>query len=79
MAITIDALTEVFREVFENPGIVLSPKTTANDIDGWDSLSHVSLMMAVELKFNISFSRREIVSFRNVGDLVAGIDKKLNP
>jgi acyl carrier protein len=72
-----DTLASVFREVFENPEIELNPATTANDIDGWDSLSHVSLMMAIELRFDITFSRREIASYRNVGELVAAIDQKL--
>jgi acyl carrier protein len=71
-------LTEVFRQVFENPDIILYPKTTANDVEGWDSLSHVNLIMAVEMKFNISFSRKEAISFKDIDALVDCILSKLN-
>ena len=55
---TIDTLTEVFRQVFADPSIILTPQTTADDVDGWDSLSHVNLIMAVENRFNIRFNIR---------------------
>lgn len=71
------ALTEVFREVFEDDSIVLTPQTTADDIEAWDSLSHINLMIAVELKFGISFTQREMTSFANVGELAASVQKKL--
>jgi acyl carrier protein len=71
-------LTEVFRQVFENPNIVLSPTTTANDVDGWDSLSHVNLIMAIEMRFNISFTRKETISFKNIDELVDCILSKLS-
>jgi acyl carrier protein len=74
---TLQTLTEVFREVFENDEIVLAPEMTANEVDGWDSLSHSILMAAVELKFNIKFSTREILRLKNVGDLTRLVDAKL--
>lgn len=74
---TLQALTEVFREIFENDTISLSPTTTANDVEGWDSLSHSILISAVELRFNIKFSMREILRLKNVGELVQLIDSKL--
>lgn len=77
MATTIETLTEVFRQVFEDPDIVLTPETTADDIEGWDSLSHVNLIMAVENRFNVRFKPKEILSFRNVGDLVGTVESKL--
>lgn len=70
-------LEEVFQEVFGDDGIRLSPETTADDIEGWDSLSHVNLMIAVELEFGIEFKQREIVSFANVGELADCIQRKL--
>lgn len=73
---TIQALTEVFREVFDNPEISLLENTTADDIDGWDSLSHVNLMLAVENRFNIRFKQKEILSFKNVGDLARCVESK---
>ncbi len=73
---TMDSLTEVFHDVFENEDIVLTPQTTANEVDGWDSLSHAILISAVELKFQIKFSTREVLRLKNVGDLVQLIDSK---
>jgi acyl carrier protein len=77
MDTTMDILTDVFREVFDNPEISLSPETTANDVDGWDSLSHINLIMAIELRFNISFSQKEVFGFKNVGDMANCIGGKL--
>ncbi len=72
-----DAMTEVFRQVFDNPDIVLGPGTTANDIDGWDSLSHVNLIVALEMKFAIAFKQKEVLKFKNVGELARSIEDKL--
>ncbi|MDK2979822.1 MAG: hypothetical protein PWQ55_169 [Chloroflexota bacterium] len=73
-----EALTEVFREVFDDNSIQLSPELTANDVEGWDSLSHVNLIIAVEMKFDIEFTQKEIRSFANVGEMIACIEGKLN-
>ncbi len=75
---TMDVLTDVFRKVFANPEIELSSETTANDVEGWDSLSHVNLIMAVENRFNIRFNHKEVVSFKNVGDLAECVESKLS-
>ncbi len=75
---TMDTLTEVFRQVFADPEITLTPETTANDVDGWDSMSHVNLIMAVENRFNIRFNQKEVMGFRNVGDLARCVDSKLS-
>ncbi len=72
-----DTLTDVFRQVFDDPAITLKPETTADDVEGWDSLSHVNLIMAVENRFNIRFSQKEVISFKNVGDLAKCVEKKL--
>jgi len=77
MDTTMDALTDVFRQVFDNPGISLSPETSANDVDGWDSLSHINLIMAIELRFNISFTQKEVFGFTNVGDMANCIRRKI--
>ncbi len=69
-------LEDVFREVFDDDSIHLTPETTAEDIEGWDSMSHVNMMIAVELKFGIEFTQREVVSFANVGELARAIEKK---
>ncbi len=74
---TMETLTTIFRQVFDDDTITINPSTTANDIDGWDSLSHVNLIVAVETKFNIRFSQKELLSFKNVGHLAASIERKL--
>ena len=70
-------LNEVFREVFDDDDIVLTSEMTANDIDGWDSLSHVNLILTIEATFNIRFTRTELMKLKNVGDLQSVIAAKL--
>lgn len=74
----LEKLTAIFREVFDDEDIVIGPETTANDIEGWDSLSHVNLIVAVETRFNIRFSKKELLTFRHVGDLLASIESKVS-
>ena len=73
---TIEKLTKVFQQVFDDDSIVLTPQTTANDIDDWDSLSHVNLILAIENHFNIRFTQKELLQQKNVGDLIKGIENK---
>ncbi len=75
---TMGTLAEVFRQVFDDPEITLKPETTADDVEGWDSLSHVNLIMAVENRFNIRFTHKEVVGFKNVGDLARCVESKLS-
>lgn len=70
-------LNKIFCEVFDDEELVIRPEMTADDVDGWDSLSHVNLILAVEYSFNIRFSQKELLSFRNVGDLLKCIEKKV--
>jgi acyl carrier protein len=76
MAIT-EKLTQVFREVFDEDTLVLTDEMTADDVDAWDSLSHVNLMIAIEIAFGIEFKQNEIQSFANVGELRQSIEEKL--
>ena len=73
-----EKLTELFRELFADDSIVLTPQTTANDIDGWDSFNHISVIVAVETRFGIKISTAEIERLANVGALVAAIENKLS-
>jgi acyl carrier protein len=73
----IDELKTVFEEVFDQKGLVLSPSTTANDVEGWDSMSHVTMLMAVEDHFGVEFKPYEIANLVNVGALIALVEKKL--
>ncbi len=70
-------IQEVFRDELEVDDLVLTDETTADDVEEWDSLSHVQLVVALEKAFNIKFTSREILSWDNVGDLVDCIGKKL--
>jgi acyl carrier protein len=70
------ALTEVFREVFDNDLIVIGPETTASDIEGWDSQAHVTLIVATEVRFGIRFRTVEFETLYNVGDFVHLIETK---
>lgn len=74
---TIEQLTPIFRQVFDDHDIVLSRQTTADDIDAWDSLSHMNLVMAVELAFKVRFALGELQTLKNVGDLADLVEKKL--
>jgi acyl carrier protein len=74
---TAESLNQIFCMVFDDDSIQIHPDMTANDVDGWDSLSHVNLITTIEAKFNIRFSHKELLVQRNVGDLIAGIDRKL--
>jgi acyl carrier protein len=70
-------LTPIFYEVFDDDSIVITRQTTANDIDAWDSLSHMNMVMAVELKFGIRFALGELQTLKHVGDLIDLTEKKL--
>jgi acyl carrier protein len=74
---TEETLTDVFRTVFDDPSIELNPEMTANDVEGWDSLSHINLILAIELRFDIQFFQKELLTFKTVGDLMDSIKRKL--
>jgi acyl carrier protein len=69
-------LTEIFHQVFDDDSIVLTTSTTAADVAEWDSVNHVSLIVAVEIQFGIKFQTAEVEDLKNVGDFVALIAKK---
>ncbi|MDE3213090.1 MAG: acyl carrier protein [Bacteroidota bacterium] len=69
-------VTEILRQVFKNPSLVITDQTTAHDVDGWDSLSHMILITDVEKAFGIKFRLKELNKMRNVGDMVDLIIQK---
>jgi acyl carrier protein len=73
-----DRLQRVFRDVFDMPELQIRSEMTADDIEYWDSLAHVSLIASIEAEFNIRFSLTEIQDLRNVGDLTSTIQRKLS-
>jgi acyl carrier protein len=74
---TMEILNEIFGMVFDDDTIQISRTMTANDIDGWDSLSHVNLITAVEARFRIRFTQKELLTLKNIGDLYDTIDAKI--
>jgi len=70
-------LTTIFRKVFLNKNISINTFTTASDIAGWDSLTHIELIAEIEDFFKIRFSFNEVVSFKNIGDIIDCITKHL--
>lgn len=66
-----DRLNEVFQDVFDDDSITVNERTTAADIEDWDSLSHITLISAVEDEFRMKFSMKEVVEMKNVGEMVA--------
>ena len=71
-----DRAQKVFREVFENPELIINRETVAADIPNWDSLTHISLIIALEEAFEIEFSTQEVTSMANVGDLFLALEKR---
>jgi acyl carrier protein len=70
-------LTEVFRDLFDDDAIVLTPETTAADIPGWNSLMHVNLILSAEIRFKINFKTSEVEALHSVGHLADLIEMKL--
>ena len=71
-------LTSVFREVFDEPTLVLREDMTATDIANWDSLNHIDLIVAVERKFKVKFTTRDVAALKTVGELAELTAKKVS-
>jgi acyl carrier protein len=69
-------ITEVFRDVLNSPALELKDEMTAHEVKGWDSISHIDLIVALEARFKIRLTTGEVSKLKNVGDLVALIRKK---
>ena len=65
-----ERLNDIFRDVFDDDSLSVTPATTAADIEDWDSMSHITLMAAVEDEFRMKFSMKEVVEMKNVGEMV---------
>ena len=72
-----EKLTDIFRDVMDNDEIILDENTTAEDIEEWDSLSHVQLIEKIESVFGVRFSAKEMQSWEDVGEFVDAIITKI--
>jgi acyl carrier protein len=69
---------DIMRDVFDLDDLEISPATTAEDIEEWDSLSHIRLIVAIERKFKFKFKNSEIEGLKNVQDLVNLVATKIS-
>jgi acyl carrier protein len=67
----------VFRDVFDDEELVLQDQLTAADVENWDSLTHINLIVGIEREFKIKFTTAEVGSLKNAGELKALVQKKL--
>lgn len=73
----IEELQEIFRDIFDDDELIISNDTTADDIEDWDSLTHMQLIVQIEKKYNVKFTTAEIKKAANVGEFVEIIEGKL--
>jgi acyl carrier protein len=71
-----DRLTGIFRQVFDDDELEISAAMTAADVDGWDSLSHITLIVACEKEFGVKLSPREVDGLQNVGEMLALLESR---
>jgi acyl carrier protein len=76
MSDRLERLNQVFRDVFDDDELDITRRTTANDVEGWDSLMHVTLIVNVEKAFKVKFSSSEVAALQNVGELIDLIDAR---
>jgi len=69
-------INEIFIDTLDNDDIVLTYETTASDVDDWDSLNHIQLVVAIEKQFKIRFTSQEIQSWKNIGEMLDCMIKK---
>lgn len=72
-----EALDEVFQDEFDDETIHVEPSTTADDIEDWDSLAHISLVMAIEERFDVKFTMGEVTGMKDVGEMVGIIMERM--
>ena len=71
-----DKIQTLFRDIFNAPELELSREMNANDVDGWDSITHAEMIASVEKLFGVKFKLREITKWQNVGDMLDTLEKK---
>jgi len=74
----LNEINNIFKDVLDNDEVTVNPKTTSDDIDEWDSLTHIQLIVAIEKKFKLKFSSTEISNWKDVREMIISIENKLN-
>jgi acyl carrier protein len=74
----IQELVPIFRDVLDEPDLELAGETSAASVDGWDSLAHVNLVVAIEKRYRVKFALGELQALKNVGDMADLIEKKVS-
>jgi len=72
----ISKLNEIFEDIIDEGSVSLSETSTSKDVDGWDSLTNIQLVVAIEKKYNIRFTSDEIMSWKNIGEMIDDILSK---
>ncbi len=73
----LEKLNDIFRNVFDDDALQITAETSADDIEEWDSLAHITIIALVEKKFNVVFTTREIEEMKKIGDMMAVISEKI--
>lgn len=73
----LNEISKVFADTLDEDKVTLTESSTADEVEGWDSLTHVQLVVAVERKFKVRFTAKEIQSWKNVGEMIDSITGKL--
>ncbi len=73
-----ERLNKVFQDIFDDDSIVVNEETTSADIEDWDSLEHINLVVAIEQEFNMKFNMNEVTTMKNVGEMVSIILSRIN-
>jgi acyl carrier protein len=71
-------LTKIVRQVLDDDTLEITDATTADDVEHWDSINHIQLIVAAEKKFNVRFKIAEVTAFKNIGELVDAIQQRLS-
>jgi len=74
----LEIINEICKDVFENEELSIKEETTAKDVNGWDSLSHLSFINEIEINFNIKLKLKEVQGSKNIGELINFIENHLN-